>query len=101
MKNKLKKFFVYAMAIIMALAVLISFIPAIGQKTADVINYPVESVVNVAKTVVFVTVGLFLIYAGALSIAAPIIGGALILTGAIMLFYALKPLIFKKSSIDD
>jgi hypothetical protein len=91
MKSKLKKYGVLILSIIMLLAVSIAFIPGLATKTADVINAPIETVQNVAKTALFVTVAAFLIWAGVLSLAAPIVAGALIITGVVLMWYAIKP----------
>jgi len=91
MKSKIKKYGVLILSIIMLLAVSIAFIPGLATKTADVINAPIETVQNVAKTALFVSVAAFLIWAGVLSLAAPVVAGALIITGVVLMWYALKP----------
>jgi len=91
MKSKLKKYGVLILSVFMLLAVSIAFIPGLATKTADVINAPVETVQNIAKTVLFVSVAAFLIWAGVLSLAAPVVAGALIITGMVLMWYAIKP----------
>jgi len=101
MKNKLKKYGVLALSIIMVLAVSVAFVPSLAEKTGEVINQPVEAVQNVAKTILFVSVAAFLIWAGALSVAAPIVAGALIITGLVLMFYAIKPYFRRDESVND
>jgi len=91
MKSKLKKYGVLILSVLMLLAVSVAFIPGLATKTSEVINAPIETVQNVAKTVLFVCVAAFLIWAGVLSLAAPVVAGALIITGIVLMWYALRP----------
>jgi phosphatidylglycerophosphate synthase len=91
MKNKLKKFGLIALSIIMLLALSVSFISPVAEKLSDLVKYPLETVQNIARTVLFVSVAAFLIWAGVLSLGAPLVAGALIITGVALMWYALKP----------
>jgi len=102
MKSKIKKYGVIILSIIMLFSVAIAFIPALATGTANVINQPIETVQNVAKTALFVSVAAFLVWAGVLSLAAPIVAGALIITGVVLMWYALKPyFVGERSELKD
>jgi hypothetical protein len=100
MKRRFKKYGLIALSIIMLLALAVSFVPAIAKPVGNVISQPITTVQNIAKTVLFVSVAAFLIWAGILSLAAPLVAGALIITGLALMWYALKPY-FGKSEMSD
>lgn len=93
-KGGWKKKAAIVLAIILAIAFALSF-DAPSQFIADKFNMPFEKVKLITRTVVMVSLGLFLISTGAAALAVPIVGGALIVIGLILITYGLWPW-FKK-----
>lgn len=92
-KGWIKKASIF-LVVLLAIGLLFSF-DGSASWLADKINQPVDVVKKVVKTIVLVTLGLFLISTGAASLAVPIIGGALIVIGIALVAYGLYPW-FKK-----
>lgn len=89
MKNWKKKLFV-VLALIMLLAFLLSF-DAIAGPVGKALNAPIETIKNVAKTVLIVAIGLALVFIGA-SAGALIIGIPLVIVGVGLIAFGLWPL---------
>ena len=97
--KKYKKWIVPALVILMLFSLAVGFIPAVGEKTADIINQPAEAVKNVARQILMLSIGLFLVYVGAVAALGTIIGGGLILVGLSLVVVAVWPW-FKKGNED-
>jgi len=75
----------------MLLSLLVGFVPAIAEKTGEVINKPVEVVTSIARQILMLAIGMFLIYVGAISAAGLLIGGGLIIVGIALVVVAVWP----------
>lgn len=89
-KGGWKKKVAIVLAIILAIAFALSF-DAPSQFIADKFNIPFDRVKTITKTVVMVSLGLFLISTGAAALVVPIVGGTLIVIGLILVTYGLWP----------
>lgn len=95
MKRFLKISFA-VLSVIMLLAVLLQF-DFIAKPIATAVKKPVESVKSLAKTVLFIGLGLMVVYFGVLALPALTIAGvALILVGGFLLYQAVVPLLMTK-----
>lgn len=97
-KGGWKKKAAILLAIILAISFALSF-DAPSQWISDKFNVPFDKVKMITRTLVMVSLGLFLISTGAAALAVPIVGGALIVIGLILLTYGLWPW-FRKGDED-
>ncbi len=95
--KKWSKIFLYILCFIMLLAFLMTFDWA-AEPIANAIGKPVSFVRDTAKTVFYSALACFLIYAGVLSTALPLIAFILVGVGLAMLFMALKPYFMNSTS---
>lgn len=91
MKAKFKKFFmlVGALAILIAICLLILFVPEAATKVADWTGTTTMKVRDTAVSIVGLAVGLLLISFGVSALAVPVVGVALIAIGVAMGGWAL------------
>ena len=83
MKKFLKVvFYLIILLLILSFAMKFDFI---AKPVADTLGYAIDTVQDTANLVFFVSIGLFLIWAGVGTIAAPIIGGILLILGLAIL----------------
>lgn len=93
--NKLKKIGIF-LVFIMLFALLFS-IPVVGEKIGDMAGWPGSKVVNIARTVLVITLGIYLISTGVAALAIPVVGIALIVVGLALLTYGVWPM-FKRDT---
>lgn len=98
MKSKLAKFGIF-LVFIMLFALLFS-IPVVGEKVGGVLGQPGTKIVNIARTVLVIGLGLFLISAGVGALAVPAVGVAMIVIGVALVAWGAWPL-FKKSDAES
>lgn len=84
------------LAIIMLLALCLSFEP-VAEQVAKWTSWPVDKIKSIAKTVLFVGIGAYLIYTGVAALAVPVVGVALIVVGLALVALAVWPF-FSSSS---
>lgn len=97
-KGGWKKKAAIILAIILAISFALSF-DTPSQWLSDKFNVPFEKVKVITRTLVMVSLGLFLIATGAAALAVPVVGGALIVIGLILVAYGLWPW-FRKGEED-
>ena len=78
--KKFGKIILYVLALLMVLSFALKF-DAIAEPVSKVIGKPVEAVKDIANLVFFVSLGVFLIWAGVGAMAVPVVGVALIIVG--------------------
>lgn len=76
---------------------LLSFQP-VAEQVSKVIATPVEKIVYIAKTILFISLAVFLIYTGVAALAVPAIGVTLIVVGLSLLALTVWPLFKPKST---
>lgn len=82
--KKFGKIILYVLALLMVLSFAMKF-DAIAEPVSKVVGQPVQAVKDLANLVFFVSLGVFLIWAGVASLAVPVVGVALILLGVALL----------------
>lgn len=97
--KKGKRFILIALAIIMLLALTLSF-DATSQKAGEILNVAGDRVKDIARTVLGIAVGLFLISSGVAAMTVPVVGITLIAVGVALVAYSAWPL-FKKNDLKD
>jgi len=83
------------LVVVILLALLLSF-DKVAEPVANLVSYPVNKVTDLARTVLVVALGLFLISVGATA-AAVAVGVALIVIGLALVVYAVYPWLSKSS----
>lgn len=96
---KRKKIILIVLAVIMLLALLLSF-DFTSEKVGAVIGVAGQKVKDVARTVLGIAIGAFLIYSGVLAISVPVVGIALVVVGVALLAYSVWPF-FKKPDLTE
>jgi hypothetical protein len=83
------------LAIIMALALLMSF-EFVAAPVGKMIGVASNRVANISKTVFIGALGLFLISSGVAALAVPVVGIILIAIGVVLVGYAVWPFFSKR-----
>jgi hypothetical protein len=94
MKNVAKKINI-ALAIIMFLALLLSFKP-VADVLSNVTGWASNTIQTVARIVLGTAIGLYLISAGVAALAVPVVGIILIVVGVALVAWSLWPVFSKK-----
>lgn len=84
---------------ILILIMFISFImsiPWVATKTGEILKVPGQKIMNIARTVAGVSLGLYLISTGVAALAVPVIGIALIVVGVILVTWSVWPFFTNK-----
>jgi len=101
MATKKKKSWLKVLSIALLIVLLISFafsFDGSARWLSEKFNMPFEKVKSVTKTIVFISLGLFLISTGAATMAVPVLGAGLIIIGLVLLAYGLWPLFRKEEA---
>lgn len=86
------------LAIIMVICALLSF-DFIAAPVAKVVGKPVDAVKNLAKTIMFIAVGLALVYFGIMALPAMAVAGiGLILVGGFLVAQVVIPMLHTKAA---
>lgn len=81
-----------ALAVIMFLALLLSFQP-VADKVGEITGVAGDKIKSWARVILATAIGLYLISSGVAALAVPVVGIALIVVGVALLAYAWWPII--------
>jgi len=85
------KIFLTAIAVIVVLAIIL-LLPPVQKKVSDTLKIGSEKLRMIAATAVAAGLGVLLITWGIAALAMPILGGAMIVIGLVLIAYAVWPL---------